>query len=719
MRGLPYIRSIAVLVLAATFYSSFAPAEEVPSIDTPSISIHLASESNSFYAGYPQWVAIQFDLPESWHAYWKNPGSFGYPISVDWTLPSGFSVSELKWPSPEREVSDVGVLYQYSGKFWLLAKMTPEKNLLEKQATVSAEIHALVCSGEHCIPIEKTVSLTLPVKEGPPSVDSDFSHARDCIPQERNDIQVNSGAGFFEIVVPGIDEAKKVYFYPEEEGVVQSTELPLFVNDLGMTHVLLAQNEGGDFPSSLQGSLVIEHPNGFTPLLISSPVTSGLSEIAQAFLISSPPNADFQGKLLMALAFAFLGGLLLNLMPCVLPVVSLKIFSFVKMSGQKRSQTLLLGAAFSLGVLFSFWILAVLLLLLQAYGHAVGWGFQLQEPIFVASLAVVMLIFSLSLFGVFELGTGVAAVAGQAEVKTKGNRYSSLCSSFFSGVLATAVATPCTGPFLGSAVGWAVTLPPQYAMVIFTSLGLGMAFPYLLISAFPQMVRFLPKPGAWMNTFKEILGFVMLATVLWLMWVFAAQTATISLFILMGGLLSFALGCWVYGKWGAPVRKKWVRMYAYASVLFFCLLGGYAVVVSSSLEPASPNDFLPESEIAMADPKNSQYTPWERYSEVRLAYLRSQGTPVLIDFTARWCLICQVNHASLSSSEVEKKIQAKGVVKMLADWTRHDPEITKALAKYGRNGVPLYLVYPKDGNEPHILPQVLTPDTVLQYLNKI
>jgi len=290
-----------------------------------------------------------------------------------------------------------------------------------------------------------------------------------------------------------------------------------------------------------------------------------------------------------------------------------------------------------------------------------------------------------------------------------------LLGSFFSGILATAVATPCTGPFLGSAIGFAVTLPPFFALLIFTVLGLGMAFPYLMISAFPGFVRFLPKPGNWMITFKEIVGFVMLATVVWLMWVFAGQTGMMPLFILIVGFFAFAVGCWIYGKWAAPFRKKSIRRIAYVATLACFLLGTYAVIASSRLESGP---LLPKEEIAFADQSAEKKTPWEPYSEARLNQLREQGIPVLVDFTARWCLICQVNHVSLSNPDVERKIQEKGVVKMLADWTKHDAEITKALGKYGRNGVPLYLLFGKE-EAPKILPQLLTPEIVLEHLNQI
>jgi thiol:disulfide interchange protein DsbD len=279
--------------------------------------------------------------------------------------------------------------------------------------------------------------------------------------------------------------------------------------------------------------------------------------------------------------------------------------------------------------------------------------------------------------------------------------------TLLSGVLATTVATPCTGPFLGSAIGFAMTLTPIYSLLIFTSLGLGMASPYLIIAAFPSLIRLLPKPGDWMVSFKEFMGFCMLATSLWLLWVFGAQTDQMAVFALLFGFLLLSLSCWVYGKWGSPVNHPVMRYVSYAVAL--CLLGGgIYTIVNASL--------LPRSGMA----SEAVHEGWENFSKEKLDQYRSQGKPVLVDFTAKWCLICQTNHVVLSLNDVSQKMDKLGVVKMKADWTRYDPAITAELAKYGRNGVPLYLLFPADPKaEPYVLPQMLTPDVVSDYLEKI
>jgi thiol:disulfide interchange protein DsbD len=433
--------------------------------------------------------------------------------------------------------------------------------------------------------------------------------------------------------------------------------------------------------------------------------------LADAASSSSSSEFAFEGGLILAMFFAFIGGMILNLMPCVLPVMSFKVMSFVKMAGKSRSLTLKHGLMFSLGVLLSFWVLAAAMLFMRAYGQSVGWGFQLQEPIFVVILASLLFIFSLSLFGLFEWGVFFASWAGQKQSDNT-MKESGLGGSFFSGILATAVATPCTGPFLGSAVGYAVTLPVFQALLIFTFLALGMCFPYLLLAAFPSYLRFMPKPGPWMEIFKQIMGFLLLATVLWLLWVFSAQTDTFSLMCLLAGFFFFSIGAWIYGKGCTPVVKRTTRVFAFALVGFFAYIGCWIILFSEeSWSSQASSTQSQESKIAR--------NQWEDFSPERVAELRSQGKPILIDFTAKWCLICQANHLVLDSHEVKNQLNTLGVVKMKADWTKNDPVITEALAKFGRNSVPLYVLYgPDEAQKPVILPQVLTPDVVTAHLKQ-
>lgn len=425
--------------------------------------------------------------------------------------------------------------------------------------------------------------------------------------------------------------------------------------------------------------------------------------LSHAPSVISHSSESSLGALISVLFFAFLGGMLLNLMPCVLPVISLKMMNFVSMSGENRSIIWRHGLVFSLGVLLSFWILASFMLLLRIWGHSVGWGFQLQEPLFVLVLATFIFIFALNLLGVFEWGLTLSSWAGQTLVDRTHNHITSYSSSFCSGILATVVATPCTGPFLGSAVGFAVTVSSFQAMLIFTCIACGMCFPYLLLAAHPSALRFLPKPGLWMETFRQLMGFLLLATVLWLLWIFSAQTPHSALISVLFGFLFFSIAAWIYGRGSYAVSKK-TRLFSITVSLLFIALGGKAVFFTDNTSPLT----------------SDSWDGWEDFSPQRLEELRRKSIPVFVDFTARWCLICQANHLTLSSHEVTQQIEQAGIVKMKADWTLNDPIITAELAKFGRSSVPLYVLYGTESSEePKILPQILSPDIIASHVGPI
>jgi len=722
------LRYTFFLALLALSFPSFA--EEA---DSSPVQAELISEQENIRLGAPFYVAIRLRVEEGWHTYWKNPGEIGMPISVEWQLPSGFTADSLKWPVPKRYDDASRIGYGYDGEVVLLAKITPpESGHPYPEAQIKADVSWLACSESACLPDEAELEISLPIgfKEARPHPEhsSLIAAARAKLPEESwGNLTATRTQNLVELnfaLPKGVPSPTKGSFYPEmPETIDEKAATPLAIGAEPEEGRILALTE--QTPSeNLKGILLLEDDNSIIAAVdIDLPIISkdaGEKMIAMADPLTEAESAPLvevplDGGILLYILMAFAGGIILNLMPCVLPVVSFKILSFVKMAGQERKKTLQHGLAFSAGVIASFWALASALLLLQAYGRAVGWGFQLQEPIFVASLAAVILIFSLSLFGIFEVGTLFASWAGQKQHKSGGEGRGHLTGSFLSGVLATAVATPCTGPFLGSAVGFAVTQPALWALLIFTALGLGMALPYLLLSAFPNLLRFMPKPGPWMSTFKEATGFLMLATVLWLLWVFSAQTNSLALFLLLGGFFLFAFGCWIWGKWGTPLKKRSTRLVA-ASAAALSLLAGAKVVYTAS-SPAITT--LEESRpISLGD--HHPTGNWESFSRERVEALLQEGKPVFVDFTARWCLICQANHLVLSVDEVDKKMSDLGVVKMKGDWTKRDPAITEALARQGRSGVPLYLLYTgKPGEPPHILPQVLTPDIVLGYLNQL
>ncbi|PJD97336.1 MAG: hypothetical protein CK425_03515 [Parachlamydia sp.] len=691
------------------------------SSEAPPVKIELIYDQAAIQANTPFWVGIRLQHQPGWHSYWKNPGDAGLATEFEWTLPATLKAGSIEWPVPQKFNLNSIIGLGYEGEILLLTQMTPTKEFVEGPLELKADIHWLACSDATCVPGDATVVLEIPQTPSPSQKNAEMKQeilaAIAKLPSQHHQINAVRKDGLIVIHLTGIDQGitPTPSFFPETTEQVDLQKEPM-ITAAGQQagEYLITMAEGASFSDRLKGILLLEDPKTDNPLALNidllihkdaNALEVDAKDLNHAVILGSKAStanasaAQFDGGLGLALLLAFVGGMILNLMPCVLPVISFKVLSFVKMAGQSRSLTLKHGLMFSLGVLVSFWTLAVAMLILQVYGKSVGWGFQLQEPLFVITLATGLMIFALSLFGIFEFGTFFASLAGNASVNKPNQE--GFSGSFFSGVLATAVATPCTGPFLGSAIGFAVTLPPFYALLIFTSLGMGMAFPYLVLSLFPSLLSFLPKPGNWMVTFKELMGFVMMTTVLWLLWVFAAQTSSLALLIVLFAFLLITLGFWVYGRFGTLINKRRTRLLSSVFALLCLTMASYTIYVSASLPPET-------TQVADAG-------DWEPFSATRVAELQKQGVPVFIDFTAKWCLICQTNHMVLASERVGQKFKELGVVKMSADWTSNDEEITKALRQFGRNGVPLYLLY--NGKEsPEILPQVLTPDVVIEHL---
>lgn len=694
-----------VAFLVQSFNASADSGDEDP------IKVTLHAEETSIQTDKSFQLAVTLDMEKNWHAYWKNPGDAGAPVEIEWELPEGYTVEDIAWPYPKRFDMASMIGYGYEDQVSFITKVTPSTKFSNPSAEIKAKVKWLVCSDSICLPGESLATITLPISPAAPAANAEtaaiFTQAHASMPKQQGDFKVHRTEDKIHIHLNTPGEYTTAYFCPEDSAQFDYKAMPELTTT--SDDILLAFNDQKG-ATQLKGVLVLSKGEGDNLLTEAYDIDLPISQDNSVDAPSS--EATFEGGFGLALLLAFIGGMILNLMPCVLPVVSFKILSFVKLSGESRVLSIKHGLLFSFGVLLSFWILAGILLILQAYGRSVGWGFQLQEPVFVAILAAIIFIFGLSLFGVFEMGMGVASLAGQ-------KRHSGgLWGSFFSGILATAVATPCTGPFLGSAVGYAVTLPPVWSLLIFTSLGLGMAFPYLVLAMYPQLLRFLPKPGPWMVTFKEIMGFLMMATVIWLLWVFGAQIPMIGFMMLIVSFFIFALGCWAYGRWGTPVNKRSARTISFIFLALCLLFGGQLLWTASTLPGEEATD------TAIADVSQAKslvaYDVWEPYSPQRVKELHAKGIPVFVDFTAKWCLICQANHLVLSTPEVAKKLREVGVVKMKADWTRKDALIAKELRKFGRSGVPLYLLYDKNpSSEPYVLPQVLTPDFVLKLLNEI
>ena len=730
------IRTVCVWALAAmalftssihaNFLDGDSPDFSVftePSAEREPVQVDLVAENRSIQADRPFWIALHADVKPGWRTYWRHSGDSGMATSIEWVLPKGFTVDAEQWPTPERFEGNETVSFGYSKPFTILAQITPPKDFEKKQpVNLGATMRWVACNEGNCIPGDCDCELSVATDEAVPQpqeeVEELFREARDALPNEawEAEAQVAQNSLLLTIKPPQYlkEQPQKATFFPMKGGVIDYHQPVTIESEASAPEaVTLRLNRGEQtqaLPSHLQGIVLLDDSEAIT-------ITAPIYQENGASLAANVEDRDFiefEGGIATALLLAFVGGIILNLMPCVLPVISLKVLSIVKMSGQSRSQTIKHGLFFALGVLVSFWALAAAILALQAYGHMVGWGFQLQEPLFVGILAAVLVVFSMSLFGVFEFGTDLAAWAGQKESDTV-KQSTGLSSSFFNGILATAVATPCTGPFLGSALGFAVTLPPFSALSIFTSLGLGMALPYMLLTAFPNLVKWLPKPGAWMVTFKQLMGFLLLGTVLWLGWVFGAQTDNNGVFLLLSSLFLIAIATWIYGRYSSPLQKRSARLAGGVVSVCVAVLGFLLLSLSSQIVPMDNEQALARHLVTGEE----DLTEWLPFSPEVVQKYREEGRPVFIDFTAKWCVICQTNHFVLTTEEVEQALKEQGVVKFKADWTRPNPAITKELRKYGRSGVPLYLLYLPGKERPLVLPQVLTPEIVLSSLQEL
>lgn len=684
-------------------------------VKTDHVTVELVSEVDAIVPGQPFWVGLRMEMAPHWHVYWRNPGDAGLPTSIDWRLPDGFVAGDLQWPYPMRVPFDQFMNFGYEDEVVLLVQITPPADLaVGSPVTLEATADWLVCK-DVCIPEAAELALTLETTVGAPVIDEKwnavFTETRALLPLPESDWQISAAVVDSTLLLQATPPAwfegvlQSIQFFPYAEMVIQN----------GAAQVLSETEDGYRLSIPLipdwDGTL-----DTLGGVLVSDLGWRGSgSEKALAFrtpIGDSLPGAaigDRSGlnSLALALLFAFAGGLILNLMPCVLPVLSIKILGFVKQAGEDPTKSVHHGLVFTLGVLASFWVLAGALLLLRAGGEQLGWGFQLQSPLFVVILAVFLFLFGLSLFGVFEIGNSLMNV-GQKSAGSGG-----YFGSFMSGVTATVVATPCTAPMMGSALGFALSQPALAAMAIFSSLGLGMAAPYLVLASSPRLLRFVPKPGLWMETLKEFMGFLLMATVIWLAWVLSIQTGAIGVLMLLVTLLFVGLGAWILGRWGSDLnRSTAIRRAGQAAAIAVIVAGTvFSIVSIDSAAAAAPAASTESVEGAIA---------WEPFSPEKVKTLRTEGRTVFVDFTAAWCLSCQVNKkVAFGSADVVAAFRDRNIAAIKADWTSRDETITRALAEFGRNSVPLYVLYPSDGGDPIVLPEILTPGIVLDAIAQL
>lgn len=659
------------------------------------LTVELVTETTSIAPNKDFLAGLHFVLDPGWHIYWINAGDAGEPPRVDWQLPAGTAAGDLQFPAPERLPLGPLMDFGYQHEVLLPIPMRADASLHARtKAILRGQLHFLVCSNV-CIPGKAELEQTVPVTAQPgtnnPATEPLFIAAERVLPRALPagvSVQVQQTKTAFVIRLTGKSVAS-AEFYPYDQNLIANASPQIMRPQPDGLWITVEKAQGlQQVPPTLRG--LLKFPDG-TSYQFTSPITSGYAE-------EHSVPAKRTGGLLRVLGLAFLGGLILNLMPCVFPVLFIKGLALVQSSGHERNRMRAHGAMYALGILVSFWAILALLLLLRAGGHHLGWGFQFQSPYFVACMALLFFFLGLSLAGMFEVGLSVTSVGG--ELAQRGG-YS---GSFFTGVLATVVATPCTAPFMGAAIGFALSQSALITFAVFTLLALGLAAPYVLLTLQPAWIRLLPKPGAWMEHLKQAVSIPIFLAVIWMVCVFAQVTGSNGVAALLAGLLLTAIAGWVLGQW--PARRL-------STIAAIVLLAAAIALPCLAAKTLPARGTMTET--------STQATAWQPFSPERLAAARADGKPVFVDFSAAWCLSCQVNErVVLDRSDVEEAFRKSGVVMLRADWTNHDDTITAALAQLGRSGVPTYALY-SGGPEsaPTLLPEVLTTGIVMDALKNV
>ncbi|MGO9933876.1 MAG: protein-disulfide reductase DsbD family protein [Steroidobacteraceae bacterium] len=683
-------------------------------VATDNVKSRLLSEVNSIAPGQVFWVALELDIRDGWHTYWRNPGDSGEATKLSWQLPPGFAAGDIVWTTPHRfEIAPL-VNYGYAKQAVHLVQITAPRDLKAgTSASLAAKASWLVCS-DVCIPESADLRLQVPVSAQPGGIDPAestlFATARSELPSAQPAATTARIQGDQLVITLGpawgaaLSAIKSLQFFPYDEGGIEYAAPQKLTH--GKDAIELSMKLGYQPPKAgaIRGVLVATEQSGAQPQVVPIEIAADFSGAGAAQTKPGPRFAPLThpadkpaASLPILILLAIMGGMILNLMPCVFPVLSIKAIGLVEQAKKHPAAVRNKGLVFAAGVICSMLCLAAVLLVLRAGGEQIGWGFQLQSPLFVTLMVYLLFAVGLNLSGVFEIGGGLAGV-GDGLAQGDGYR-----ASFFTGVLTTLVATPCTAPFMAAAVGAALTQSAVSALCIFAALGFGLALPYLSLSFAPWLRRALPKPGAWMDTLKQVFAFPIYASAAWLLWVLSQQTSSIGLGAALAGTILIALAAWAYQKSNSSSGGGRATVLVTAAV---------ALTIAVIL-PVRFADVAAASGVAAnAEPGAEQ---WQPYSAARVAELTAAGRPLLVNFTASWCLTCLVNERNaFSDAAVQEVFRDKKVTLMKGDWTNRDPAITQALAAFGRAGVPLYVVYNSrpGSSEPQILPQILTASVV-------
>lgn len=685
---------IRTLIPVLCFLLFASLAWSAPSANAPHLTVQIAVPAAEIYPGQNFTAGLYFKLDPGWHVYWVNAGDSGEPPRIRWSLPDGITADAMQFPAPKRlplgPLMDFG--YEDEVLFPIPIHVSDAFKPTGTTTTLSAKVDWLVCR-EVCIPGKATLDVERKALASPPSAPTYVSADQQLIARLSRTLpqQAPSGlqakftptaTGFDLTVLTGRRETTAQFFPLDQNQLANAAPQPVKSLSNGIQISLKKDENLQKAPDQLHGLIVLADGEALE------------IHATQGALAATPSENDF-GGLAKVIGLAFLGGIILNLMPCVFPVLFIKGLSLVQSSQQERHKLRAHGWVYALGILVSFWIVVAVLLVLRAGGRELGWGFQFQSPIFVAAIAMLLFFFGLSLAGMFEIGLSLTS-KGSSLVAQHG-----YAGSFFTGVLAVIVATPCTAPLMGAAIGYALAHSAMVCFLVFTALALGLAAPYLLLTFNPAWTRFLPRPGAWMEILKQAISIPIFLTVIWLAWLFAHAVGVNALAGLLIAFLLLAVAAWILGRWPA---KAPATAAAVVVLIFAVALPVYAVrtFATAPMQQTAHN------------------AEWEPFSPALVEKYRAQGRPVFVDFTASWCLSCQVNErVILSRADVLKKLHDGGFALVRADWTDADQTITEALNALGRSGVPTYAIYPASPQEqPHVLPEVLTPGIVLDAIQQ-
>ncbi len=692
-------RALALLAFAAS------PALAQTTAQTEEVKAELLADRAAVAPGGSVWMGLDLKIKSGWHTYWRTPGDSGQPTSIRWTLPAGVTAEPIQWPVPDR-VEVLGIMnFGYHDHVTLLNELKVDASTVASDAVIKADVTWLVCA-DVCIPQDASFSMPLKIDPAAPAETTPAATAlqvvRNSLPQAapfpvkatRSGDQLTFTAG------PGVEGAvKSVTYFPYQDGLIVNAAPQTAKVSGGSVRVAVAAEKKSETIVNASGILVMERdaPGGGTAK-VGYVFDSPISWTGPA----AGETAGTETSFALALLFAFLGGIILNLMPCVLPVLVMKAMSFIKQSGASAAERRKDALFYAAGVLAAFTALVGILIALRTAGAAVGWGFQLQSPVFVAIVAYVMLVLGLNMSGVFVIGGNFGV--GQSLTTKPG-----ATGSFFTGLLAVVVAAPCTGPFMGTAVGFALTQSPVMSLVIFEALALGLAFPYLLLAFVPAAGRLLPRPGVWMDRIKQVLAFPLYGSAAWLVWVLAQQVDPIGLAFAFAGVVAVGFAAWMLGiAQQSEQRGRQIGLGFTGLAVVAVIAAIFSLNDRAAAAPTAQSGTVAEG--AASEP----------FTAARLKELQAAGRPVLVNFTAAWCLTCIVNErVALSHQEVADALKGRNVAYLKADWTNRNAEITTALHALGRDGVPLYVLYDTRGGTPKILPQLLTPAIVTEAISAL